>query len=172
MVRQVTAKGRFARAAGRGERLVPEQPALVRSATSIAHLSAMMRGHYRLLRRWRQQSTLALVSPIKSCGSGEVVVAAGSSGRGPMGPLQRTPGTASTAASQDHPSLRCRERSSLVKNRMREICTSGSVRGGGGNVPTYSAFDSSRTRREMAQEGASGSADGAWSPKKLQLAGS
>jgi hypothetical protein len=26
-----------------------------------------------------------------------------------------------------------------VKNRMREICTSGSVRGGGGNVPTYSA---------------------------------
>ncbi len=27
-----------------------------------------------------------------------------------------------------------------MKNRMREICTSGSVRGGGGNVPTYSAF--------------------------------
>ncbi len=25
---------------------------------------------------------------------------------------------------------------------MREICTSGSVRGGGGNVPTYSAFRS------------------------------
>ena len=24
---------------------------------------------------------------------------------------------------------------------MREICTSGSVRGGGDNVPTYSAFD-------------------------------
>ena len=28
-----------------------------------------------------------------------------------------------------------------MKNRMREICTSGSVRGGGGNVPTYSARD-------------------------------
>jgi len=27
-----------------------------------------------------------------------------------------------------------------VKNRMREICTSGSVRGGGGNVLTYSAI--------------------------------
>jgi hypothetical protein len=26
-----------------------------------------------------------------------------------------------------------------MKNRMREICSSGSVRGGGGNVPTYSA---------------------------------
>ena len=30
---------------------------------------------------------------------------------------------------------------SLVKNRMREICTSGTVRGEGGNVPTYSAQD-------------------------------
>jgi len=28
-----------------------------------------------------------------------------------------------------------------VKNRMREICTSGSVRGGDGNIPTYSAFN-------------------------------
>jgi hypothetical protein len=27
-----------------------------------------------------------------------------------------------------------------VKNRMREICTSGSVRGGGGDIPTYSAL--------------------------------
>src|SRR6516225_11873934 len=58
-----------------------------------------------------------------------------------MGPLQRTPGTAPTAFSQDPPWLRRRERISLVKNRMREICTSGSVRGGGGNVLTYSAFD-------------------------------
>src|SRR5712664_879365 len=43
-----------------------------------------------------------------------------------MGPLQRTPGTAPTAFSQDPPWLRRRERISLVKNRMREICTSGS----------------------------------------------
>ena len=34
---------------------------------------------------------------------------------------------------------RRRERTSLVKNRMREICTSGSVRGEGGNILTYSA---------------------------------
>src|SRR6516164_4431355 len=58
-----------------------------------------------------------------------------------MGPLQRTSGPAPTASSQDPPWLRRRERTSLVKNRMREICTSGSVRGGGGNVPTYSAFE-------------------------------
>src|SRR5437660_7524070 len=61
-----------------------------------------------------------------------------------MGPLQRTPGTASTAFSQDPPWLRRRERISLVKNRMREICTSGSVRDGDGNAPIYSAFELSQ----------------------------
>src|SRR6516165_11332291 len=56
-----------------------------------------------------------------------------------MGPPQRPFGSAPTASSQDPSWLRRRARTSLVKNRMREICTSGSVRGGGGNVPTYSA---------------------------------
>jgi methionine sulfoxide reductase heme-binding subunit len=32
-----------------------------------------------------------------------------------------------------------RERNSSMKNRKREFCTSGSVRGEGGNIPTYSA---------------------------------
>src|SRR6266481_3386686 len=58
-----------------------------------------------------------------------------------MGPLQRAPGTAPTAFSQDPPWLRRRERSSLVKKRMREICTSGSVRDGDGNAPIYSASE-------------------------------
>ena len=57
-----------------------------------------------------------------------------------MDPLQRTPGTAPTALSQDPPWLRRREQISLVKNRMREICTSGSVRDGDGNAPIYSAL--------------------------------
>ena len=39
-----------------------------------------------------------------------------------------------------------------MKNRMREICTSGSVRGGGGNVPTYSALGLAQ-RREEGGEG-------------------
>src|ERR1700719_1564219 len=69
-----------------------------------------------------------------------------------MGPLQRTPGTAPTAVSQDPPWLRRRERISLVKNRMREICTSGSVRDGGGNDPIYSAAFIA-DRRDVAQEG-------------------
>ena len=42
------------------------------------------------------------------------------------------------------PPLHRRERSSPVKNRKREICTSGSARGRGGNIPTYSAQDSER----------------------------
>src|SRR5712675_1989346 len=65
-----------------------------------------------------------------------------------MGPLQRTPGTASTAFSQDPPWLRRRERISLVKNRMREICTSGSVRDGDGNAPIYSAFSPAQRCQE------------------------
>ena len=40
-----------------------------------------------------------------------------------------------------------------MKNRMREICTSGSVRGGGGDIPTYSAALMA-DRQKMAQEGA------------------
>ena len=57
-----------------------------------------------------------------------------------MGPLQRIPGTAPVAFSHDPPWLRRRERISLVKNRMLEIGASGSVRGGDGNIPTYSAL--------------------------------
>src|SRR5260370_7421063 len=69
-----------------------------------------------------------------------------------MGPLQRTPGTAPTALSQDPPWLRHRERNSLVKNRMREICTSGSVRDGDGDAPIYSALGLAQ-RREEGSEG-------------------
>src|SRR6516225_8846570 len=56
----------------------------------------------------------------------QVAVAASSSRRDPMGQLQRTSDPASTTSSQDPPWLGRHERNSLVKNRMREICTSGS----------------------------------------------
>src|SRR5271157_1442516 len=45
----------------------------------------------------------------------------------------------STGESRTASFLRQRERNSPVKNRMRETCTSGSVRGGDGDIPTYSA---------------------------------
>src|SRR5947208_11381817 len=75
-----------------------------------------------------------------------------------MGPLQRTPGTASTAFSQDPPWLRRRERISLMKNRMREICTSGSVRDGDGNVPIYSAANGAQRPQVGSEHGRPGQA--------------
>src|SRR6476660_2295063 len=57
-----------------------------------------------------------------------------------MGPPQRIAGPAPTAFSQDPPWVCLREQNSLVKNRMRGIRTSGSVRGGDGDIPTYSAL--------------------------------
>jgi hypothetical protein len=56
-----------------------------------------------------------------------------------MGSVQRSPHAALSASTMDRPSVHCCERSSPVKNRMREICTSGTVRGGDGNILTYSA---------------------------------
>src|SRR3954464_15912897 len=65
-----------------------------------------------------------------------------------MGSLQRAPGPPPTAFSQNPPRICRREQTSLVKNRMREICTSGSVRGEGGNILTYSA-ELTRTEDEL-----------------------
>src|SRR3954447_23547183 len=80
-----------------------------------------------------------------------------------MGSLQRAPGPPPTAFSQNPPRICRRERTSLVKNRMREICTSGSVRGEGGNILTYSAV----TR----EDGSRGIVDLMFS-RNIQLAGS
>src|SRR5262252_3266336 len=55
-----------------------------------------------------------------------------------MGSVQRPPEAAPSTNSAHRPPLHRCERSSPVKNRMREICTSGTVRGGGGNILTYS----------------------------------
>src|SRR5271157_6227140 len=81
----------------------------------------------------------------------EVAVSARSPKRRPMGAPQRNPETPSSAASQDLPRIRRRERISLVKNRMRETCTSGSVRGGDGDIPTYSAVDAAHVSDEGAE---------------------
>jgi hypothetical protein len=64
---------------------------------------------------------------------------AGSTATVLLGSLPCPPKTASVASGQDHPSIHRCERSSPVKNRMLEIGTYGSVRGGDGNILTYSA---------------------------------
>jgi hypothetical protein len=56
----------------------------------------------------------------------------------PMESLQRSPKATPSTGSPDRPSLHCCERNSPVKNRMPEIGASGTVRGGDGNIPTYS----------------------------------
>ena len=56
-----------------------------------------------------------------------------------------------------------------MKNRMREICTSGSVRDGGGNAPIYSALLCAE-RRQVAEEGTSVAQAGPV-PEELELAG-
>src|SRR5690349_1430698 len=68
-----------------------------------------------------------------------MAVATGSSERLHLDAFDGLPEATPAATAQDPPSLRRRERTSLLKNRMREICTSGSVRGGDGNIPAYSA---------------------------------
>jgi hypothetical protein len=56
----------------------------------------------------------------------------------PMESLQRSPKATPSTGSPDRSSLHCCERSSPVKNRMPEIGASGTVRGEGGNILTYS----------------------------------
>ena len=140
VVRQVTAKGRFARALSAVTEWCQRnrhQP--IRQ--QHAHLSAMLRGHYgyygitgngRRIRWYLHQV--------------ERVWKKWLSRRGRHGNfrwdrlrdlLSRHPLPPARITRQ----YRRPERSSPMKNRMREICTSGSVRGGGGNVPTYSARD-------------------------------
>src|ERR1700730_17070044 len=80
-----------------------------------------------------------------------MVVAAGESI--PMESLQRSPKAAPSTGSPDRSSVHCCERSSPVKNRKREICTSGTVRGGDGNILTYSAVGPiGRATSELGQQ--------------------
>ena len=68
-----------------------------------------------------------------------MVVAAGSREPAPLEPVHCTPKAPPPASSPDRPSLHYREQSSSMKNRKREICTSGTVRDEDGNILIYSA---------------------------------
>src|SRR5450759_4906785 len=78
-----------------------------------------------LLRHIGQLSTNKLVRLSGREDLAEMAVAAGSPEPAPMEPLRCAPKTSPFARSPDRPSLHRRERSSLVKNRKRENCTSG-----------------------------------------------
>src|SRR5664279_1782097 len=68
-----------------------------------------------------------------------MAVAAGSQESVPQEPVLCTPTASRSAGSPDRPSLHLRERSSSMKNRKRESCTSGTVRDEDGNILIYSA---------------------------------
>src|SRR5262252_5856140 len=60
--------------------------------------------------------------------------------------------TDGAASGQDHPPLHQLERISLVRNRMREICASGSVGGEGGNALAYPAMSCRHWGRRTTAE--------------------
>ena len=68
-----------------------------------------------------------------------MVVAAGSRAPAYLDPVHCTLKASPSAGSPNRPPLHLREQNSPMKNRKREICTSGSVRDEGGNILIYSA---------------------------------
>ena len=138
VVRQVTAKNRYARALAAVTAWCRMQPASVhpRPARPFDRDDA---GPLCLLRHNGQLSTTKLVRPSGREDLAEMAVAAGSQGSVPLEPVHCTPKASPSAGSPDRPSLHLRERSSSMKNRKREICTSGTVRDEDGNILIYSA---------------------------------
>src|SRR5438445_12048902 len=65
----------------------------------------------------------------------EMVVAAGSRQPAPLAPVRRPPDARPSAGRPDRPSIHYLERGSPMRNRTREICTSGSVRDEDGQPP-------------------------------------
>src|SRR5215475_14590157 len=123
---------------GCGERLVPEEPAPANPRTACLPVRNDA-GSLRLLWRWWQRTAIALVRLPGRADLAEVAIPARSARRGPMDTHARNPATPPAASGQGRPSIRCCEQSSPVRNRMHESCSYGTVRGGAGNDPTYSA---------------------------------
>src|SRR6516225_10242173 len=65
----------------------------------------------------------------------EMVVAAGSRQPAPLAPVLRPTDALPSASRPDRPSIRYLERDSPMRNRKREICTSGSARDEDGQPP-------------------------------------
>src|SRR5215831_8555387 len=83
----------------------------------------------------RQLSTTKLVRLPSREDLAEMAVAAGSREPAPLAPVHCTPQALPSASASNCPSLHHHERGSPMKNRKREICTSGSVRDEDGQPP-------------------------------------
>jgi RNA-directed DNA polymerase len=142
VVRQTTAKSRFARALlavkdwCRANRHRPILDQLARlSAKLVGHFAYYgITGNSRRLQQYRHAVTTMWPQVARATHALEAA---------PVGSLQRVPRPPPAASGQDCPPLCHLERSSPVKNRMREFRTSGSVRGEGDNILTYSDLGAS-----------------------------
>src|SRR5262249_20460578 len=83
----------------------------------------------------RQLSTTKLVRLPSREDLAEMAVAAGSREPAPLAPVHCTPQALPSASASNCPSVHHHERGSPMKNRKREICTSGSVRDEDGQPP-------------------------------------
>src|SRR5215469_15768394 len=88
-----------------------------------------------LLRHNRQLSTTKLVRLPSREDLAEMAVAAGSREPATLAPAHCTPQALPSASASNCPSVHHHERGSPMKNRKREICTSGSVRDEDGQPP-------------------------------------
>src|SRR5580704_13945586 len=132
-----TGKESLRPSAGGGYGVVSDQPASVHPQPARP-FGCDDAGPLCLLRHNWQLSTNTLVRPSGREDLAKVAVAAGSREPAPLEPVHGTPKAAPSADSPDCPSLHLRERSSSMKNRKRQSCTSGSVRDEGGNILIYS----------------------------------
>src|SRR5437870_1134080 len=128
VVRQVTAKNRG------GDGLVSDQPASVHLGPARPS-DRNDAGPLCLLRHNRQLSTIKLVRPSAREDLGEMAVTAGSRKPVLLAPVHCAPKALSSPSTSNCPSLHHCERGSPMKNRKREICTSGSVRDEDGQPP-------------------------------------
>src|ERR1700731_1160853 len=124
--------------AGGDRRLVSEQPPPAAGGPA-ATADRQARRPLRLLRHHREHRATRPVLPSDRTAMAEMAGPTNAPACPGMGQVQRAPRTLSTPQASGHPSLRRAQRSSPVKNRKREICTSGTVGGEGGNILTYPA---------------------------------
>ena len=124
--------------AGVGERLVQAPPAS-RHRRATSPLGERDAGTLCLLWYIGQQSSTAMVRLPGRADMAEVALPTRSTGSVPVGAPARAAEAYSSSFGPHRPPLHRHERNSSVRNRMRETCTSGSVRGEGGNLLTYSA---------------------------------
>src|SRR5262249_7321082 len=137
---------------GRDQRLVSAKPpSAVGGPAETAVREA--RRPLRLLRHHREHRATRSVLPADHKVVAQVAGPTNAPARPILGQLQRDPRTLPAAPPPDPPSLCRAQPSSPVKNRMREICTSGTVGGEGGNILAYPAFERKRRNARSLSSG-------------------